>query len=147
MRLYQNLVQSELSGRRRLIALNQCGRYYLLALTAQMRCLVLCNDLLGAQQRLEEEKPISSALAKVMFEDVLGKSPEVYLDPNLQGDQITLDLLAEIFHQGQQLEVVSGPAYRSAGHLFEQLRSRIYGASSWFRPVRSRRGARDFPDS
>src|SRR5262249_22278145 len=41
--LYRDLVQNELQGRKRLLALNQCGRYYFLALTAQVRCLVLGN--------------------------------------------------------------------------------------------------------
>jgi len=134
-RLYQYLVHTELEGRRRLVALNQCGRYYFLALTARARCLILAQDLVGAEQFLTAEKHTLTALAEATFQEVMGKSPEVYLDPNLQADNVTLDLVAEIHRQAHYLGAASGPELRDAGQVFEHFRSRIYGAKSWFRPV------------
>jgi hypothetical protein len=133
--LYRNLVQSEAAGRRRLLALNQCGRYYLLALTAQVRCHVLANELAAAGEKLGAERPALTALARATFEGAMGTSPEAYLDPSLQADRVTLDLLAEVFRQAHELGAVGGEAVRDAGHLFERLRQRVYGAGGWFRPA------------
>ncbi|MFO0877563.1 MAG: hypothetical protein U0840_09325 [Gemmataceae bacterium] len=133
--LYRTLLKWEVDGPRRLIALNQSGRYYLLALMTQVRCLTLSNQLKIASDLLKQEKPALTAMAKAMFEKVIGKSPEVYLDPALQADGVTLDGMAELYQQAQRLGAISETQVQNASQLFEYLRSRIYGAGrSWFRP-------------
>jgi hypothetical protein len=130
--LYRNLVNAEVGGDRRLVALNQCGRYYLLALTTQMRCLISCQDLAEAEKRIAGEQQSLAALAKTTFDEVLGKAPEAYLDPALKPDHVTLELLTKIYQQAHQLRVTTEDRYPDAAQVFEQLRPRLYGAGGWF---------------
>ena len=96
--VYCDLVQREAHGAKRLPVLNQCGRCYLLALLTELRCLVLADNLVEAERRSANEKATLTDLAKVTFEEVLGRSPEVYLDPSrMKKDQEEfLRLRAEI---------------------------------------------------
>jgi hypothetical protein len=132
--LYRHLVRSEVGGRKRLLALNQCGRYYMLSLTAQARCLVAGGELTQADSLLRNEKPTLTALARTTFEEVLGKSPEIYLDPAFQQDNVTLESMAEIYLRAERIGAISSSQVRDAAALFEVLRSKLYGAGGWFRP-------------
>jgi len=132
--LYRHLVQSEVGGLKRLLALNQCGRYYMLSLTAQARCLVAGGEPLQAESLLRNEKPTLTALARTTFEEVLGKSPEIYLDPAFQRDNVTLESMAEIYLRAERIGAISSSRVRDAAALFEVLRSKVYGAGGWFRP-------------
>jgi hypothetical protein len=138
--LYRNLVNTEVSGQRRLAALNQCGRYYLLALMAQVRCLILSTDFPLAVQRLADEKPTLAALAKTTFGEVMGKSPEQFLDPHLQSDNVTLGLLTELYQQAHQIGAVTGDEVGDASQVFERLRKKVYGAGGWFPAVGRAKG-------
>jgi hypothetical protein len=134
--LYRGLVNSELASQRRLVALNQCGRYYFLALTAQARCLILSNQLKRASQLLADERRTLTELAKSTFDEVLGKSPEVFFDPAFQADNVTLELLTDLYRQAYQIGAVDGAPVGEASQLFERLRSGIYGAGrKWFAPA------------
>jgi hypothetical protein len=118
------------------VALNQCGRYYLLALTAQVRCLILSKDYPIAGQRLVDEKPTLTVLAKTTFDEVLGKSPERFLDPHLQSENVTLGLLTELYQQAHQIGAVNGAELDDASHVFdEHFRKKVYGARGWFPAV------------
>lgn len=127
---YRILVQREVQGQKRLLTLNACGRYFLLSLTQ-----ILANQLKEAEQELAAEKPTLKELARATFDEVMSKSPEVYLDPKLQGDHITLDLVTEIYQQAHQLGAVDGAQFKDAGQTFEYFRPKIYAAGSWFRPT------------
>ena len=133
--LYRLLVLREAQGQRRLLSLNECGRFYLLALTAQARCQILANRLAQAEKEIVGEKAALAALTRATFEEVMGKCPEVYLDPKLQGDNVTLDLVTEVYQQAHHLGAVSGTEFKDAGQMFEHFRPKIYAAGSWFRPA------------
>jgi hypothetical protein len=134
--LYRSLVNTEVAGKRRLVALNQCGRYYLLALTAQVRCLILSKDFTIAGERLADAKPTLASLAKTTFDEVLGKSPERFLDPRLQPDNVTLGLLTELYQQAHQVGAVDGAELKDASQVFdEHFRKKVYGAGGWFPAV------------
>jgi hypothetical protein len=126
--LYRNLVEDELGGSRRPVALNQCGRYYLLALTAQVRSLILGGSLKLAEERIETESVTLTALAQALYDAVLGAAPEVYLDPRFQPDGVTLDLLAELYRQARQAGVAVPGEFADAGGTFEHLRPRVASA-------------------
>jgi hypothetical protein len=126
--LYRNLVEDELAGPRRPVALNQTGRYYLLALMAQIRSLVLGGSLALAEERIETESVVLTALAHAFYDAVLGAAPEVYLDPRLQPDGITLDLLAELYRQARLAGVAVPGEFADAGGTFEHLRPRVAAA-------------------
>jgi hypothetical protein len=145
--LYRNLVERELGGGRRLVALNQCGRYYLLALTTQVRCLVLGDSLEIAEDRLGGEGKTLAALAQAAFHAVLGRSPEVYLDPRFQADGVTLATLTDVFRQAR-LAGVAVPEFADASATFEHLRPRVVHARipsrTLFRPLgRAKKGLLD----
>lgn len=137
--LYRNLVGHELGGPRRLVALNQCGRYYVLALTALARSLILAGSLKMAERQLEAERASLAALAQALFDEVLGRTPEVFLDPRFQPDGVTLDLLAEVYRQARLAGVVMPATFDGAGGTFEYLRPRVAAARipaiRLFRPV------------
>ncbi|WP_020471373.1 hypothetical protein [Zavarzinella formosa] len=131
--LYRNLVQAETAGPKRLLVLNQCGRYHMLSLTAQANCLVAGGELSQAEQLLRDEQPGLAMLAGVTFEAVLGESPEIYLDPAFQSDQLTLEVMAEVYQRARRIGAIFDEHARSAGDLFEHLRSSLHGAGGWFR--------------
>ena len=95
--LYRHFVQVESGGRKRLLTLNLCGRYYMLSLTAQARCLLAGGCAVQAEKLLRGEQATLTTLARVTFEEVIGVTPEVYLDPGFQEHGVTLELLADIY--------------------------------------------------
>lgn len=134
--IYSHVVENEVTGQRQLSLLNQCGRCFMLALTTQARCYLHRDDLEGATRQLSEKWPVLIRLAKANFEEVMGKSPEAYLDPNLQTDNVTLDLVTEVYQHAHRLGAVTEREFNSASDTFEYFRSKIYGAGRrWFRPV------------
>lgn len=129
--VYGPLVQTEAHGRRRLLVLNYSGRCYLLSLLTEVRCLILSENLNEAQRRIANEKPALQALAQATFQEVMGKAPETYLHPSLRADQVTLDLLAEVYQQAHRAGAVTDVQIRDAGQMFEYFREKIYGARRW----------------
>lgn len=127
--LHQALTAGELSGRQRLPVLNQSGRCYLVALLATARCRIHLRDLKEVDELVIGERPTTQALVRTTFDLVLGKSPEVYLEPGLQADAVTLDVLTEAYRQAHWAGNFVGEPVRDAGDLFERLRGRVFGAS------------------
>jgi len=127
--LYQRLVANELVGPKRLPVLNHCSRCYLLALMATVRCRVYLHDWEEIEPLLISERATMSLLARTTFELVLGKNPEAYLEPRLQEEGVTLDVMTEIYKQAHLAKALDGDQIRDAGQMFEQLRNRVYGAS------------------
>ncbi len=133
--LYRKLVQGEARGQRRLLALHEYGRHYLLALSVQVRCLVLCGALGDAAGSIECEEGAMAELAQAMFDLVLGQSPAIYLDPNLKGDGVTLELLADVYQQASQAGVKTGVDEAGPARLFEHIRGSVGTAritGSWW---------------
>jgi hypothetical protein len=64
-------------------------------------------------------------LARTTFQQVLGESPAVYLDPGFQDVQVTLELLAEIYQQARLAGVETDVKEPTPAWLFEHLRPRI----------------------
>lgn len=127
--LYQTLTANEIAGPQRLPVLNQCGRCYLLALTATIRCRAHLHDWDDIEHLVAVEQATMVSLGKKMFGLVLGKSPEVYLEPRLQADGVTLEVMTEVYRQAYLAKAVEGNQVRDSGQMFEQLRERVYGAS------------------
>lgn len=134
--IYGQLVENQIDGPPQLPLLSQCGRCFMLALTTQARCYLHLDDLQGAIKQLSGKKPTLTRMAKATFEEVMGKSPEAYLDPNLQADNVTLNLLSEVYQHAQRIGAVTHHEFNNASDTFEHFRPRIYGAGrNWFRPA------------
>jgi hypothetical protein len=136
---YRVLVNKEISGPRRLPVLNHAGRCYLIAVLGSVRCLIRRGEVGHAEEHAAAQKEDMSDLARTTFELVLGKNPEVYLEPGLQTDAVTLDVLTGAYQQAHLAGAVGGDPVRDAGDLFERLRDRVYGASKgvWFTASRT----------
>ena len=96
-----------------------------------VRCLILRDSANYAQQRLADEQGTLKEVAKVTFEAVLSRDPELYLDPMLSAENVTLELLSDVYQQARLAGVDTGVPKDSPTGLFEHLRQRVYGAS-WF---------------
>jgi len=139
--LYRHFVQVESGGRKRLLTLNLCGRYYMLSLTAQARCLLAGGGAVQAEKLLRGEQATLTTLARVTFEEVIGVTPEVYLDPGFQEHGVTLELLADVYLRAARMGGVPESNVGDAWELFERLRSKVYGAKGWFRARSKTRAA------
>ncbi len=130
-KLYGQLLEAECQdgAPRRLPVIDYYGRCYLVALTTELRCHLLANDELEiARKRLDHERPTFNLAAKVAFQEVLGKTPEQFLDPELQPHNVTLDLLSEIYQQARHIDAVDQQDASTASELFEKFRGRIFGS-------------------
>lgn len=147
-KLYGELLERECQegAPRRLPVMDYYGRCYLVALATEVRCHMLAEDELEiARKRLEQEAPIFNRAARFAFQEVLGRSPERFLDPALQPHGVTLELLSEIFERARRLDAVVGHDISTAGDFFEQFRGRIFGARRgvrWALAPRGRRAAK-----
>ena len=133
--VYRALVRQEATGPRRLPVLHHCGRCYLLALMTQARCRVLAEDADDAERTLAGERETLVALARTMFEEVLGKTPEIYLAPQLSAEGVTLEVLAEVYQQAHRAGAVRGEYVRDAAQLFEVFRSKLFGTGRLIGPL------------
>lgn len=147
-KLYGELLERECQdgAPRRLPVMDYYGRCYLVALATQLRCHILAEDELEiALTQLDREGPRFNRAARVAFQQVMGNSPERFLDPGLGPHGVTLDLLAEIYQQARGIGAVDDQDCSTASELFEQLRDRIFGAhrgSGWVFAPRGRGAAR-----
>lgn len=131
VKLYGTLLAGECGdgAPHRLPVIDYYGRCYLVALATEIRCYILADDELKiAGNRLDEEKPLFDRAAKVAFQEVLGRSPERFLDPAMQPHNVTLDLLSEIYRQAHRIGAVEDRELATASDLFEHFRGRIFGA-------------------
>ena len=80
-------------------------------------------------------------MVRVTFEEVIGETPEVYLDPGFQEHGLTLELLADVYLRAARMGAVPESQVGEAGELFERLRSKVYGAKGWFRTRSKARAA------
>jgi hypothetical protein len=125
---YRALVRKESEEARRLPVLNHAGRCYLVAVLGAVRCSLRRGRPQEAEECASAQRETITGIARTTFELVLGKHPEVYLEPGLRADAVTLDLLAGIYQQAHLARAVDGEPVRDAGDLFERLRDRVYGA-------------------
>jgi hypothetical protein len=123
---YADLVEHEIEGRRRLPVLNYRGRRYIMSLMTELQCMILREDHPEAVGRAEAEKPRLKRFVEATFQETVAKAPEVYLDPALAREGVTLELLASLYEQLQHAGVVTDRDLRDAAGLFEHLREPIY---------------------
>ncbi len=123
---YAELVKHEAEARRRLPVLNYRGRRYMVSVLTVIQCMILEEDLKGASTRVEAEKPLLKQLVKATFQETVAKAPEIYLDPALARDGVTLELMAGVYEQLHHAGVVADQNLRTAAGLFEHLREPIY---------------------
>jgi hypothetical protein len=141
--VYKGLVRHEVGGQRRLSVLNHCGRCYTLALLTHIRCLVFDGAVDDARHRLDGERETLRGMAEATFSEVLGRRPEAYLDPRLRPDDVTLELLADVYGQARRAGVSTGISEDGPAGLFEHLRPRVFGAGRGMgRLIRGARRAR-----
>lgn len=133
--VYRGLVLREIDNERRLSALNQFGRYYFLALIAQVRSLVLQrNKSAMAISLLTDEDKALTLLAQTVFDSVLGEQPHVYLAPCFGPAHVTIDLLTEVYQQARFAGVNTQVEASDSGQMFEHFRPHI-GHARVRRPV------------
>jgi len=136
---YGLLTQNEATGQRRLPVMNYRGRCYMVALMTELRCMILQDDMEQVIKRVENEKPKLEQAAKAVFDETVGKAPEMFLDPSLTSDGVTLGLMTEVYQQAHHAGAVSEPEIGNASEMFEHVRSGIFrsrkGLSRIWRPA------------
>jgi hypothetical protein len=127
--VYRGLVIREIDNERRLSALSQFGRYYFLALLAQVRSLVLQNNksIMAINLLVDEDKTLNS-LAQTVFDAVMGEHPQVYLAPCFGPAHVTIDLLAEVYQQARFAGVNTNVEANDSGQMFEHFRPHLRDA-------------------
>jgi len=120
-------------------AINHYRRCLLLALLGEVRGLLIEEKAKYALDRLKDEKPVFEETSKRMFDDVLGKGPERFLEPWFSRQQVTLDVLTDVWQQARLAGAVDpASTAESPSEVFERLRGKIF-RYSW-RPIFSMRG-------
>lgn len=128
---FGDLVAQEIAGQKRLAALHQCGRLYLLSLLTRVRCHVLEEELSPAHMLIVSHIDKLKKLAEAVFQEVLGKSPELYLHPTFEQSGVNYTLLAEIYQQGRRAQAIDKPRMADPSELFEHLRRDLF-KTRWF---------------
>lgn len=123
-----DLARREAQNKLRLPVLNYRGRCYLVALMTEVQSRILLGGTPEAMHRLEEEQGHLQAVAKGTFQATMGTAPEVFLDPNLSTDGVTLDLITEVYRQAHSAGAIGDVEIRDANQMFEYLRPRLFDA-------------------
>lgn len=139
--IYGQLAEDETDSRKRLPVLNYRSRCYYLSLLVETECLILQEQQVSAVHRLNEESQRLKQLAKVTFSQTIAKAPESYLDPVLESDGVTLELMAEVYRQARHAGATDDVEVSNAAEMFEHVRKAVFRRRGWlwrtWRPVGS----------
>ena len=120
--IYGQLASDEANGKARLPILNCRGRFFVVALLTEFRCMMCLDKPQDALERIKEEMAHLKKVAQVCFDKTLRSDPERYLRACFQRHDVSLNLLAHIYQQARQLEIIDQPAVDDANGMFEYVR-------------------------
>ena len=138
--IYGQLAEDETDSRKmRLPVLNYRSRCYYLSLLVEAECLILQEQQVSAVQRLNDERKRLQRIARSTFSETIAKAPEAYLDPAMESDGVTLELITEVYRQARHAEAADDVEVNNAAEMFEHVRKDIYrrrgGLWRTWRPV------------
>lgn len=130
--IYGTLATDEASGPARLPVLNIRGRFYVISLLIELRCMMSSDDSNQAMERIGEEQQALMKIASACYDQTLKTDPERYLRACFQSQGVNLDLLAGIYQQAKQLGIIDQPQIADANGMFEHVRDKLQkGQGYW----------------
>lgn len=129
--IYGTLAVDEANGSARLPVLNCRGRFYVVSLLTELRCMMSSDDSKQALERIEEESTDLRKVAQVCFEKTLANDPERYLRTAFQPQGVSLNLMTNIYQQAKQLEIITEPQIEDANNMYEYFRKQLERGESY----------------
>jgi hypothetical protein len=87
-----------------------------------------------AMARIGDEERLLKGIARICFDETLGRSPERYLRPGFQQSGASLKLMADVYKQAQRLGIIDEPQIEDANAMFEYVWPRLHrrgGYGGW----------------